>query len=303
MKKNMSILFFGIMIFFSCGEKVKVEDAVQGTTTETTTQNATTENTTTESTSSTKKEFTNEELLGNYVGMFRAHKYDEKKKPTWANKISISIDKIEGNKVKGHSVVAGNDRPFTGSIQMKDGENYSYVIEGKEPGDDKYDGVFYMTLLPADKKLEGTWVANNSKLSVTERKYTLSRMDFKYDPELSLEEFGFDQMYGTYNQHTGESEIITENVSSKNASTDELTKADVENMHKGDLEVMRNAIYARHGYSFKNRKMRYVFNHIDWYVPYSTDIRDQLTDLEKKNIDLLKRYENHAERYYDSFGR
>ncbi|MEL6924283.1 MAG: YARHG domain-containing protein, partial [Bacteroidota bacterium] len=87
------------------------------------------------------------------------------------------------------------------------------------------------------------------------------------------------------------------------ASVDKLTRADVENMHKGDLEVMRNAIYARHGYSFKNRKMRYVFNYVDWYMPVSTDIRAQLTDIEKENIALLKRYEQHAERYYDSFGR
>jgi hypothetical protein len=74
-------------------------------------------------------------------------------------------------------------------------------------------------------------------------------------------------------------------------------------MYKGDLEIIRNAIYARHGYSFKNRKMRYVFDQIDWYNPVHVDIRSDLTDLEKKNIDLLKRYEGHAVTYYDSFGR
>ena len=84
---------------------------------------------------------------------------------------------------------------------------------------------------------------------------------------------------------------------------EKLDKLDVENMHKGDLEVMRNSIYARHGYSFKNRKMRYVFNHVDWYVPMFTDIRENLTTLEKENIALMKRYEQHAERYYDTFGR
>ena len=89
-----------------------------------------------------------------------------------------------------------------------------------------------------------------------------------------------------------------------NASTDILSNQDIENLNKGELEILRNMIYARHGYSFKNRKMRYFFDSwIDWYIPVSTDIRAKLTDLEKKNIDLIKRYEQHAERYYDYFGR
>ncbi len=35
----------------------------------------------------------------------------------------------------------------------------------------------------------------------------------------------------------------------------------------------------------------------------STDVRNELTELEKKNIDLIKRYEEHAEKYYDEYGR
>jgi hypothetical protein len=67
---------------------------------------------------------------------------------------------------------------------------------------------------------------------------------------------------------------------------------------------MRNAIYARHGYSFKNRQMRYFFdNFVDWYVPVSTNVQPQLTKLETANIALIKRYEKHAEKYYDSYGR
>ena len=99
-------------------------------------------------------------------------------------------------------------------------------------------------------------------------------------------------------------EFLTEDASKFNASKTVLRNKDVENMHKGDLEVTRNAIYARHGYSFKNRRTRYVFDrYVDWYMPVSTNVTQELTELEKKNIDLLKRYEQHAERYYDSFGR
>jgi hypothetical protein len=38
-------------------------------------------------------------------------------------------------------------------------------------------------------------------------------------------------------------------------------------------------------------------------MPVSTDVRNDLTDLEKKNIELIKRYEEHAEKYYDEYGR
>ncbi|MBC8042055.1 MAG: YARHG domain-containing protein, partial [Rhizobacter sp.] len=37
--------------------------------------------------------------------------------------------------------------------------------------------------------------------------------------------------------------------------------------------------------------------------PMGIDIRDQLTDIEVKNIMLLRRYEKYAENYYDGYGR
>lgn len=73
---------------------------------------------------------------------------------------------------------------------------------------------------------------------------------------------------------------------------------------KGNLEIIRNAIYARHGYSFKTRRVRFIFDQfVPWYMPVSTDVRNELTELEKKNINLIKRYEEHAEKYYDEYGR
>lgn len=244
-----------------------------------------------------------EAITGIYVGMFEAEKFIESKKPTWANKINITIDKVEGNKIIGHSVVAGNARPFEGTFDPHPNFYDKFLVEASEPGDDQYDGVFSFLVNQKTQEIKGRWVANNSNLAVSERSYTLKKTSWTYDPSLELEEMFLTDLYDTYNDETGLSEFLTEDSESVNASMVELTKADIENMHKGDLEVIRNSIYARHGYTFKNRKMRYVFNYVDWYVPMFTDIRSDLTDLEKKNIELLKRYEQHAERYYDSFGR
>ena len=254
------------------------------------------------------------ELLGFYVGWFKAIKYDENKDPSYSNKINISINHIKKDSIFGHSVVAGNARPFQGII-----DTLSFKAKVAEPGDDKYDGVFEFTINPEGSRVRGIWIANNTKLAVTERKYKLYKRNFSYNPDQKLfdlgnreedeEEYFGDVFVGLYNTDDSEmdmpeSEYATVQAIKINASNTELTNTDVENLFKGDLEIIRNAIYARHGYSFKNRRMRYFFDsEVDWYIPISTDVRTQLTDLEKKNIDLIKRYEQHAEKYYDYFGR
>jgi len=88
-----------------------------------------------------------------------------------------------------------------------------------------------------------------------------------------------------------------------NASTTKLTEEDVENLKKGDLVVIRNTIYARHDYSFKHRPLRVFFDRQKWYIPVSTDIKNEFTDLEKANIEQLLKYEKNAAEYYDYFGR
>ena len=71
-----------------------------------------------------------------------------------------------------------------------------------------------------------------------------------------------------------------------------LTSDDVSNMAGWDLKIMRNEIYARHGYIFKTEEMRSYFSYEKWYVPKYEKVDDKLTDVEKKNIELIKRYES-----------
>ena len=240
-------------------------------------------------------------IEGFYTGKFEPSKYDESKEYFY-NKITICIDSINGNMVYGHSVVAGNSRPFSG-LYKKSGEEYS--VTAKEPGDNKYDGSFEFNINTTEKKLTGLWKSNNATLAVTERTYELKSRTYKYDPSLNLpEEIIYEMMHGSYDEKTETGEQITENVLDKNASSTLLKTVDVENMYRADLEVMRNSIYARHGYSFKNLRMRTLFDtYVDWYMPVTTDVSSLLTEIEKKNIALIKRYEKHADKYYDEFGR
>jgi len=245
-------------------------------------------------------------LEGMYVGYFQSKKTNDQENASYSNKINIVIEKIENKNISGHTVVAGNLRPFSGTINS---ENYAEV---SEPGDDKYDGEFMFTCYPALEEITGTWIANDSKLAVSERFFTLKKTTFSYNEDLLIAEITGDEnddypyAHLTENQNDIglEVEAITWDAIRINASNKILKKEDIENLYKGDLEIIRNTVYARHGYSFKNRKMRYFFDsYVDWYVPVSIDVRSALTEIEKKNDELLKRYEEHAESYYDYFGR
>jgi len=257
------------------------------------------------------------DLIGFWVGYFRnANENDDKavyadEALSWTreNKINISIDEISENKVKGHSVVAGNNRPFVGTCN-EDNNIYSFNVS--EPGDNKYDGRFSFSIKKNDSLLIGTWKSYKA-IDIQERKYELTKKIFNYNPNQMLErsrEYGnwekrksvkiddkeYEEFYEEFSAATGKIYQI-------NASKNLLTKKEVENLKKGDLLIIRNTIYARHGYSFKNRPLRVFFDAQEWYIPVHTDIKSDLTEIEKKNIELLLRYEKNAKEYYDTFGR
>jgi hypothetical protein len=190
------------------------------------------------------------------------------------NKITLLITKVIGDTVEGRSVVGGNDRPFSGFATLANG---IYTIKAKEPGDDKYDGEFAITF---DEKntnnISGSWKPFKDGAHGGTKDFSLTRNSFKYLADVGM----FPQ-------------------SSKRL----LKEADVENMLKEDLEIMRNEIFARHGYCFKKKHLREQFEDKDWYIPNSVDIKNDLTEIEKKNIALIKKYEKYAEEYGNDFGR
>ena len=234
-----------------------------------------------------------------------------------SNKISIKIDQTIGDSVIGHSVVAGNHRPFYGKVKRTE-QGEEYVV--REPGDDKYDGQF--TFRISDDILIGVWNAYKS-IDIPKREYKLSKQSYTYNPDIMLQRSGRYGNWDKFIDHGVQIEIFdegtpdeevyewvkreyassTEKVYEINASNRELTKKDVENLTNSDLVVIRNTIYARHGYSFKNRPLRVFFDAQDWYIPVHADIKQDFTEIEKKNIQLLLRYEKNAKEYYDYFGR
>lgn len=253
------------------------------------------------------------ELYGNWVGDFTASKYKEHSEFMYTNKINIIIKKIAGNNVYGQSIVAGNVSGFVGKIKEGHSE-LSFTL--KELGDTKNDGEFVFTI--KQDTLKGKWVSNDKNAVVTERTYELVKQKFKYDPNVMLPdtedyidyytqkadtityaEGNNEEEYDTEEMYRTASKVVTE----INTSTKKLTESDVKNLKKLELEILRNTIFARHGYTFKKKSYRQFFDPVEWYVPVSNDVSGTLTPLEKDNIALLERFEKYAEDNYDSFGR
>ncbi len=194
--------------------------------------------------------------------------------PFGTNKITLLITKVIGDTVEGRSVVGGNDRPFSGFATLANG---IYTIKAKEPGDDKYDGEFAITF---DEKntnaISGSWKPFKEGAHGGAKDFSLTRNAFKYLVDV-----------GQYPQ----------------ASKRLLKEEDVANIMKEDLEIMRNEIFARHGYCFKKKYLREQFEEKDWYIPNTVDVKNDLTEIEKKNIAMIKKYEKYAEEYGNDFGR
>ena len=70
-----------------------------------------------------------------------------------------------------------------------------------------------------------------------------------------------------------------------------LTAADLAGMDSWDLIIIRNEIYARHGYKFKLQKLRDYFNQQGWYNPRYDNVESMLSVIEQKNVMFIKSFE------------
>lgn len=71
-----------------------------------------------------------------------------------------------------------------------------------------------------------------------------------------------------------------------------LKKDDLQNEGLSDLRVKRNEIFARYGYIFKSKELSDYFAQFEWYKPAFANVTDQLTEIDKQNIQLLLGLEN-----------
>jgi|GEM_PF-6368117 len=75
------------------------------------------------------------------------------------------------------------------------------------------------------------------------------------------------------------------------ASQKLLTDDDVRLLSKNDLKIMRNEVFARHGYIFTTPEMRSYFSQFSWYTGKYENVNAMLSDIESQNVALIRKYE------------
>src|ERR1700760_5099337 len=76
-----------------------------------------------------------EDLVGYWIGTFRPATLHGRGMDYWF-KINISIDSVNGDKITGHTIMAGIVKPFTGSVKEDGG---AFRLAALQPGDGKFD--------------------------------------------------------------------------------------------------------------------------------------------------------------------
>ena len=131
----------------------------------------------------------------------------------------------------------------------------------------------------------------SANINIAIMDYGLKNVAVKYNVPV-------EQLYNGLNPYSGNEyqEYLKEQAESANTnydwlSTREVTPKDLENKTPEQLRIMRNWIYARHGYIFKSPDLTEYFSKFSWYNPTSKNVTSQLNKIELANIQAIQAYE------------
>lgn len=230
-------------------------------------------------------------------------------------KVNIVIKKITKDTVLAQRIIAGDIRPLMGKLLDEGGGNLSLILN--EPGTDIADGKYSMRLV--GDTLIGRWKTfQKDTIKWQAKQFKLFKRIFAYNPKLMLPKQGEYVDWSTSKvvakADTSANGLVNQSNSTffrsasdsifrLNASATLLKEAEVKKLRKLDIEIIRNTIFARHGYAFKKQLYRNFFDPVSWYIPLKDKIEQDLTSLEKQNIKLLDRFIKFAQDNYDVLGR
>lgn len=73
-----------------------------------------------------------------------------------------------------------------------------------------------------------------------------------------------------------------------------VTEDDLVGKSLDELRIMRNTIYAMHGYIFKTADMKAHFGKLSWYQAKKDDVSSELSSIENKNVMFIKNHESNG---------
>ena len=193
------------------------------------------------------------QLIGEWTGQFGQ------------KQIHVVIESIDNSTANGYNILNGKRRPISGTVIKSDN---SFTCELREPGDDKWDGIFNLSI--SGGKAEGTWKSYNGKVI---RAFILKKaiLGISHPAE-----------YSNSGSFPGSFPMGSER---------QLTFNDISGLSKSNLRLLRNEIYARHGYIFNSKDLKDYFSSQNWYQARYGDVSSMLSNIELKNIELIKSVE------------
>lgn len=155
-------------------------------------------------------------------------------------------------------------------------ENESRVISVKDLGDNWFEIEFYDGGWKGIKKIKAYFKDGNIVMDMIETVYDEVIEDLKREQEKA------DSAQTTASGYIAE------------LSERKLTEKDIDSFSTQQLEILRNMIFAWHGYKFNREDLNSYFSKYSWYNPATTDaslIYENLTEIEKYNVDFIKAHE------------
>lgn len=173
----------------------------------------------------------------------------------------MSINYVSGKNISGYNIVRGNRRNIKGTVIQ---EGNVFKLEMKEPGNDKYDGTFTLTIDPKNNTGNGSWAPNDPKIS-SALNVTLEKKAPRENPSnylgewygdgltLDIREDGSVRLHGAWYRYNPEEEIAN--------TTDVDIKGSWEEKENGkiSLEWQKNPI-------FKTSKVTFYMDTTDMYA-------------------------------------
>lgn len=175
-------------------------------------------------------------------------------------KISLFFQQ-KGDQLTGYSLLNGKQTKFKGSLQ-KSGSVYKVTLN--ELGQGATFGQFILDYKNNATEIDAQWLPSSK--TVKPKFFNLKAQQCNYAKD-----------EGNYPE----------------ASRKLLKDADLQ-VALGELQYMRNEIYARHGYAFQNKSWAATFADYDWYMPCFTNVDSRLTKIEKENVKRIKMVDTYA---------
>lgn len=202
----------------------------------------------------------------------------------------LKLDLI--NKVTGIEIGDAISACPTAHLLLNDYEYYFYRINCSAGA---YCAYHYMSIMKDDKLIKNEKITFDYSGDTEGRQTNISVFKNLLELEIYKEKDGeqyFDTTIFEYYQiNQKEIEKISPYIDFSRkyyvASLRLLRSDELKKYTKDELDVMRNEIFAAHGYKFKSNKWQEYFEKENWYVPRYEDVTSKLTLIEQVNIENI----------------